>query len=152
VRRRIDPWGLVLKAGTWYVVAGPGPRTYRVDQILELAVDDPFRPPEAFDLGEFWRRNQEQFLARIYQDEAVVRLSTDAVARLSGTLARACAATGTEEPDGWIRARLPIESVDDALRDFLPLGADIEVLEPTDLRARLAETSQALSALYATGR
>jgi predicted DNA-binding transcriptional regulator YafY len=151
VRRRIDPWGLVLKAGTWYVVAGPGPRTYRVDQILELAFDDPFTPPEAFDLGAFWRRSQEEFFARIYRDEAVVRLSAEGVAHLSGALARACAATGTEEPDGWIRARLPIESVDDGLREFLPLGADIEVLEPTDLRARLAETSQALSALYASG-
>ncbi|WP_408997068.1 helix-turn-helix transcriptional regulator [Streptomyces europaeiscabiei] len=36
VRRRLEPYGLVLKAGRWYVVVGPGPRTHRVDQILEL--------------------------------------------------------------------------------------------------------------------
>ena len=35
VDRRLEPYGLVLKAGRWYLVAGPGsPRTYRVDQIL----------------------------------------------------------------------------------------------------------------------
>jgi predicted DNA-binding transcriptional regulator YafY len=32
--RRLEPCGLVLKAGCWYLVAAPGPRTYRVDQIL----------------------------------------------------------------------------------------------------------------------
>lgn len=36
VDRRLEPYGLVLKAGRWYVVAGPGPRTYRVDQIFEV--------------------------------------------------------------------------------------------------------------------
>jgi predicted DNA-binding transcriptional regulator YafY len=150
ITRRIDPWGLVLKAGTWYVVAGPGPRTYRVDQILELAVDTGFDPPEGFDLAEFWRRNQEEFFSRVYQHEAVVRLSSEGATRLSGGMARACAATGTQEPDGWIRARLPIESIGDAHREFLAFGADIEVLEPVELRMRLTETSRALSALYAT--
>ena len=31
VDRRLEPYGLVLKAGCWYLVAAPGPRTYRVD-------------------------------------------------------------------------------------------------------------------------
>ena len=52
VDRRLEPYGLVLKAGRWYVVAGPGPRTYRVDQILELAApDEEFDPPDDFDLA-----------------------------------------------------------------------------------------------------
>src|ERR1700722_17754427 len=37
VDRLLQPYGLVLQAGRWYLVAGPGsPRTYRVDQILDL--------------------------------------------------------------------------------------------------------------------
>ncbi|MCL2733857.1 MAG: WYL domain-containing protein, partial [Actinomycetia bacterium] len=49
VDRRLEPYGLVLKAGRWYAVAGPGPRTYRVDQILELtATEERFEPPAGF--------------------------------------------------------------------------------------------------------
>jgi predicted DNA-binding transcriptional regulator YafY len=47
VDRRLAPYGLVLKAGRWYLIAVPadgrppagadGPRMYRVDQVLALA-------------------------------------------------------------------------------------------------------------------
>ena len=40
VERRLQPLGLVLKAGVWYLVAqvGDQPRTYRVSNITDLAV------------------------------------------------------------------------------------------------------------------
>jgi predicted DNA-binding transcriptional regulator YafY len=76
VDRRLEPYGLVLKAGRWYVVAGPGPRTYRVDQILELTeCDERFEAPADFDLAGHWQRYQADFLARLHRDEAVVRLA-----------------------------------------------------------------------------
>ncbi|MEU9836323.1 WYL domain-containing protein [Streptosporangium sp. NPDC048047] len=154
VERRLAPYGLVLKAGRWYVVAaadpGAEPRTYRVDQILELTVlEEECSPPEGFDLAAHWRRHQEDFHARLHRGEAVVRLSPRGAAGLDGAAARALAATGAAEPDGWIRATLPIESLDHAHRTFLALGADAEVLGPPELRARLAETSRALAARYA---
>ena len=46
---------------------------------------------------------------------------------------------------------VPIESVEQACREFLALGADIEVLEPPELRARLATAARATAALYASG-
>jgi predicted DNA-binding transcriptional regulator YafY len=149
VGRRLEPYGLVLKAGRWYVVAGPGPRTFRVDQILELTVrDDRFQPPAHFDLAEYWRRYQAEFLAHLFQGQAVVRMAPDAATCFSGVVGQALAATAVVEPDGWIRAVLPIESLDHAHRTFLGLGADIEVLGPPDLRTRLAETSRVLAARY----
>ncbi|GII57880.1 transcriptional regulator [Planotetraspora thailandica] len=152
VDRRLEPYGLVLKAGRWYVVAGPGPRTYRVDQILGLAVrDEGFEPPEGFDLADHWRRYQEDFHERLIWGEAVVRLAPRAASRLTGAARRALAATGIPEPDGWTRATLPIESLDHAHAAFLAMGTDVEVLEPPDLRERLAETSRALAARYAAG-
>ncbi|GGQ32415.1 helix-turn-helix transcriptional regulator [Streptosporangium pseudovulgare] len=154
VERRLAPYGLVLKAGRWYVVAaadpGAEPRTYRVDQILELAVrEEEFTPPGDFDLAAHWRRHQEDFHARLHRGEAVVRLSPRGASGLDGAAARALAATGVTEPDGWIRATLPVESLEHAHRTFLALGVDAEVLEPPELRARLAETSRALAARYA---
>ena len=150
ISRRLEPYGLVLKGGCWYVVAGPGPRTYRIDQILDVDVsDEEFRHPEDFDLADYWRRDQADFHAGRYRCEATVRLEPRAAARLTGAAARALADTGTAEPDGWIRAVLPIESLDQAHAAFLALGADVEVLEPPELRDRLVATSRALAARYA---
>ncbi|MFD8967466.1 helix-turn-helix transcriptional regulator [Streptomyces sp. NPDC059568] len=161
VDRCLEPYGLVLKAGRWYVVAaartgadadgaaggtGAAARTYRIDQILELAVrDEEFEPPAAFDLAGYWQHHQQDFHARLHQGEAVVRLSPRAAERLAGT---AVSVTPEPEPDGWIRAVLPIESLDHAHREFLALGTDVEVLAPPELRARLAETVRALAARY----
>lgn len=152
VDRRLEPYGLVLKAGRWYVVAGPGPRTYRVDQILELTeTDEEFTIPDDFSLASHWRRHEADFHARLHRGEALVLLAPDAAARLGTTSARAAEATGAPEPDGRTRAMLPIESLDHAHAAFLALGTDIEVLAPPELRARLAATARALADRYADG-
>ncbi|WP_369147483.1 helix-turn-helix transcriptional regulator [Streptomyces sp. R44] len=150
VDRRLEPYGLVLKAGRWYLIAGPGPRTYRVDQILALTVtDEEAAVPEDFDLAAHWRAGQEDFHRRLHQGDAVVRISPGGAARLTGAAARALAATGTPEPDGWIRATLPVETPEHAHDTFLGLGAEVEVLAPEDLRDRIAATVRTLAARYA---
>ena len=147
VDRRLEPYGLVLKAGRWYLVAGPGPRTYRVDQILDLAVlEESCTIPERFSLAGYWQSYTKEFLAGLHRADAVVRLSPAAAARLTGRDADAMAATGVQEPDGWTRAVLPIESADLAVRGFLT--PDIEVLEPPELRALVAARARAIAALY----
>ncbi len=149
ITRRLEPYGLVLKAGCWYLVAGPGPRTYRVDQILELRpLDEDCAVPEGFDLAGYWHAYLADFHVRLHRGDAVVRLAPAAAGQLSGAAARAFAETGVAEPDGWTRAVLPIESVECACRDFLALGPDVEVLEPPALRARLAAAAQAIAARY----
>lgn len=153
VDRRLEPYGLVLKAGRWYVVAarpgGSGPRTYRVDRILRLTVtDEAFDVPGDFDLVAHWREYQRDFHARLYRGEALVRLSPRGLSRLTGAAARAAAGTGTREPDGWTRARVPVESPDRAHDQFLALGRDVEVLGPPELRALIAATARALADRY----
>ncbi|MFJ2237472.1 helix-turn-helix transcriptional regulator [Streptomyces sp. NPDC087859] len=141
VERRLEPYGLVLKAGRWYVVAGPGPRTFRVDQILELAVaDGEFTRPDDFDLAAYWAAHQRDFHERLYRGEAVVRLAPGV------TLARA--ADVRADDDGGTVATVPIESVDHALGEFLRMGTDIEVLQPPELRERLARTAAELAEMY----
>ncbi|MGD6755497.1 helix-turn-helix transcriptional regulator [Streptomyces sp. BH105] len=153
VERRLEPYGLVLKAGRWYVVASAGtggPRVYRVDQILELrATEEEFEAPDGFDLAVFWAAYQTDFHQRLHTAEAVVRLAPGAADRLTGAAARAVRATGRTEADGSLRARVPIESVGHAHDEFLRLGADIEVLEPAELRDRIAATARALARVYA---
>jgi predicted DNA-binding transcriptional regulator YafY len=147
VDRRLEPYGLVLKAGRWYLVAAPGPRTYRVDQILDLAVlEESFTIPEGFSLAGYWQSYTAEFLAGLHGADAVVRLSRAAASRLTGRDADALAATGVQEPDGWTRALLPIESIDLAISRFLT--PDVEVLEPPELRVQVAARARAIAALY----
>jgi predicted DNA-binding transcriptional regulator YafY len=62
IDRRVEPYGLVLKAGCWYLVAGPGPRTYRIAQVLQAAVrEEVVEPPPDYDLATYWERSQADF-------------------------------------------------------------------------------------------
>lgn len=148
VDRRLEPYGLVLKAGRWYLVAAPaagGPRTYRVDQILTAReLDEQAVIPREFDLAGYWESATSSFLDRLRGDEALVRMAPGLLSRFPGADRE-----GGTEPGGWVRARVPIESVDRAYPEFLVLGASVEVLEPLELRERIAREAAALAALYA---
>jgi predicted DNA-binding transcriptional regulator YafY len=50
--------------------------------------------------------------------------------------------------DGWLDLTLPFERVEYAYDELLPLGAAVEVLEPVELRERIAVTGRELAALY----
>ena len=156
VERTLDPLGLVLKAGVWYLVArsgGSAPRTYRASRVLAATTrDEGFRRPAGFDLESFWSEYQRDYTERIFRDVARVRLSPDGVQLLFLLGAAAQQARLTVSPpdaDGWVEARVPIESVTHGKHALLQLGADIEVLEPAALRADLAATARALAAQYA---
>ncbi|MGY0005315.1 helix-turn-helix transcriptional regulator [Micromonospora sp. I033] len=157
VTRVLEPYGLVLKGGRWYVVAArpdrAEPATYRVNQILDLTpLDEPFDRPE-FDLPAWWRAHVVAFRAGLHRDEATIRLSPRGRERLrevaSDTVVAAVdASAGPPDDRGWVRAVVPIESLTHAHGDLLRLGAEVEVLSPAALRDRLAETATALTALY----
>ncbi|MGX1565572.1 helix-turn-helix transcriptional regulator [Streptomyces sp. NPDC055506] len=151
VERRLEPYGLVLKAGRWYVVAGPGPRTFRVDQILELTTgDEEFSRPADFDLAAYWAAYQRDFHDRLYRGEAAVRLAPGTT--LTGPAGEAVRRDGRTDEDGWTRATVPIESVEHAHAEFLRLGTAIEVLAPEELRSRIARTVAELAERYGNSR
>ena len=156
VTRTLEPLGVVLKGGAWYLVARSSGqlRTYRVARILELeTLSEGFERPQGFDLADFWQSWAQQFQARLYPAQAVVRLSPRGLGRLSYLLdpARARAAresAGAPDQDGWVHVVLPIESVEHAHGELLGLGADAEVLAPPELGQRMAETARALARIY----
>ncbi len=155
VTRRLEPHGLVLKAGTWYVVARCNGvmRTYRVDQIVAATpCDGGFTAEPGFDLVGYWHSYLAEFHRQLYTGHAVIRLSADGVRRmrhlLSAAAVTAVETTGTADTDDWVRARVPIESADQALAEFLRFGSDIEILEPAELREHAARTIRAMAAIY----
>ncbi|MEV6369979.1 WYL domain-containing protein [Micromonospora musae] len=158
VTRVLEPYGLVLKAGRWYVVAGrperATPATYRVNQILALTpLDEGFDRPADFDLPAWWRTHVREFRARLHRDEATVRLSPAGRERLGEiandvVVAAVDASAGPPDGNGWTTAVLPIESLTHAHGELLRLGAEVEVLAPAALRDRLAATASELARIY----
>ncbi|WP_329403792.1 helix-turn-helix transcriptional regulator [Streptomyces melanogenes] len=155
VERRIEPYGIVLKAGRWYTVAGGGdePRTYRIGQILFLEqLDEHFTPPTGFDLAQHWREHSTRLQERLWQGEAEIRVSLLGVDRLEGFAAKAVVEgvrRGTVERDGWRRAVIPVESLEHAELQLLRLGPEVEVIAPPALRDRIAATIGSMARLYA---
>ena len=51
--------------------------------------------------------------------------------------------------DGWVEAWVRIDSVDAAALDMLALGAEVEVIHPPELRARVRRTARQIAGLHA---
>ena len=155
--RVVDPLGLVLKGGAWYLVARDKrePRTYRVAAIAQAQVlDERFTRPARFDLEAFWSASTRRFEEGVYRDVATLRVSADGLARLrhfSPIVAQAADRTLTP-PDarGWRTVTVPIESVEHAAREMLRLGADAVVVEPRALRDALQARAREMLAGYET--
>jgi predicted DNA-binding transcriptional regulator YafY len=158
VRRALDPLGLVLKAGVWYLVARNRGhvRTYRVSRLRSVdARAESFVRPEDFDLGAYWSASSVQFEEQMLRIEVTARLSPTGVAMLrrvlepaAGRAAAAAVAEGELDGDGWVRVVMPMESFEVAYHELLRLGADVEVLAPVELRRRLVATAHAMSQRY----
>ena len=158
VDRVLEPLGLVLKAGSWYLVAsaredGRDPRTYRVSRIHTAAVrDEAFERPAGFDLQTHWADYQREYAQRLFRDTATIRLSADgrSLLFLIGSAAARAGQAAMQPPDpgGWARTVIPIESVRHAHHALLQLGADVEVIEPAELRALVAGSAQLMARRY----
>ncbi|ONI89163.1 transcriptional regulator [Saccharothrix sp. ALI-22-I] len=152
VERTVEPLGLVLKAGTWYLVARTDDlRTYRVSRVLELtALDEPFDRPDGFDLAEYWAGWSERFEERMYPMRVTVRMTPSGLRSAKVLLSLVAARELKDvEPDGdWTTVRVPVESLDHALVDLLRLGPEVEVLEPPELRERVIARIAAMGAVY----
>lgn len=147
----VDPLGLVLKGGGWYLVArGHGRiRMFRVSMIAEATVTARAveRPP-GFDLARWWAAELAGFEARLRPEVATLRLTADGCARLrrDGAYAEAAIAAGRLDADGLTCIQLPIERLDQAALLVLGLGPEVEVVAPDLLRARIANLARAVAA------
>ncbi|MCF2531628.1 helix-turn-helix transcriptional regulator [Yinghuangia soli] len=155
--RRLEPYGLVLKAGQWYVAArGSSGRvgTYRVDRFetAEAGEERFDRDPE-FDLAAYWSEASGGFARSMLREQVRVRLSPLAVEHLAvlfepTAASDALATAEAPDRDGWVAVTLGIESWDIGYFELLRLGPEAEVLAPPHMRARIAEAARRAAALY----
>ncbi|MER5542059.1 WYL domain-containing protein [Streptomyces sp. NPDC002589] len=173
VERLLEPYGLVLKAGVWYLCARVADgdssegdsgddssgayqpyRTYRIDRFRAVdPLEERFSRDPEFGLPGYWAEQAERFARSILRAEVVVRLSPLGVRRLRYAVEPVAARTalsGLGEPDGAgrVTVTLPVESEEVAYTQLTALGAEAEVLAPQSLRERFAADAARLAALY----
>jgi len=156
VDRTIEPLGLVVKAGEWYLVALAGKeataRTYRLSNIQELKPLGRFRRPRKFELAAYWAESIARFEAGLYRGTATVRATEKGLKRLRYLSAAVAEAVERAQPqpdrNGWHRVTIPIESVEMAALELLKVGAECEVLQPPELRRRIAANAREISGRY----
>jgi predicted DNA-binding transcriptional regulator YafY len=143
--RTVNPLGLVAKGTTWYLVAATpaGLRTFRVSRIDKpVALDRTFERPPRFDLATAWKESTEAYRT-VRRYEASLRADPAA----AESLRTWCRVTGeTKDADGQVTIRVNFNDIDEARFLILGLGAGVEVIEPAELRDRVAATIKAMFA------
>lgn len=156
-RQTVQPLGLVLKAGVWYLVAlrEQKLRTFRVSSIREAEVlDARASRPRRFDLAAHWQASVRHFEEGLYTGQAQVAATARGLVelrRLGAAMARALRDVADPAPGKRARARIPIESVEHAAGQLLRLAPEVEVLAPAGLRRSIAQRVRTAARLYVVG-
>ncbi|KUL37154.1 DNA-binding transcriptional regulator [Streptomyces sp. NRRL F-4489] len=163
----VDPYGLVAKAGVWYLVADRRgrPQLFRADRVARARLTDaPVQRRPGAELAEVWaelRRQVEERPAPVRVTARIRRDRLDLAVRILGPALLAPPrpedqegaqddepAGGDAPPGAWavLEIGYPVLS---AVRQLLQFGDSLEVLDPPEARRVLAGSAAALTTLYA---
>lgn len=140
--RKIDPYGLICKAGVWYLAAHCHQRgqirTFRIDRIKGAKeLKESFSLPDDFDINRYWKESVKAYEER--KGEYRVKIKVD---REMASIARRYIWDGEEvvvQSDGSIIFQMDVDDFGYATHFALGFGQYAEVLEPEELRKRVAQ-------------
>ena len=155
ISRIVAPYGLVSKAGVWYLVSArkEAINVRRVANFQDVRLtDENFERSIGFDLAAFWKEwctDYEKFMDTF---SATVRIAPDFISELprffgSGIHTRIAQAESTDG-DGWIKLELKFNSFEDARDRILGFGRGVEVLEPISLRRSVLDYAEQIFLHY----
>jgi predicted DNA-binding transcriptional regulator YafY len=155
IEREVSPYGLVAKAGQWYMVGARNDvmNVHRISEMLDVRLsDETFARPEEFDLRVFWRDWCAEYEAYLHDFTATVRIAPDFIPELPmhfGNQVHAeIARAGSPDGEGWIRLDLTFESFETARARILSFGRGVKVLAPRALRRSVLDYAEQIVALY----
>lgn len=147
--RLVHPLGLVAKGSAWYLVAGREGqlRTYRVSRIGSIAVEAKAADrPAGFDLAKYWEESTSRFREQLPAVIATYLINPRILhwIRYKGWRVVEQVVEGE-----WIRVRLRFDGEDEIIQLALAHGADIELIEPANLRNVVRDAATATARKYA---
>ncbi|NJO05633.1 MAG: YafY family transcriptional regulator [Chloroflexaceae bacterium] len=149
--RRIEPYGLIAKAGVWYMLAqtDQGRRMFRVGRVQSaLLTDDTFKRPPDFDLAHAWNEARATFENRFRNYTITLRVPA-ALLPIVNKVYGTDVPVGPRDADGRLELRLSFESFETACFFVLGCGPGVVVVEPEDLRLAVLEALHKLLSQYA---
>jgi predicted DNA-binding transcriptional regulator YafY len=158
VERILEPLGLVLKAGVWYVVAAidGSIRTYRVGRVSAATMlEARFERPEGFDLAAWWSESSAAYEREADRVDVTIRIRPDRIDWLRRAVGdRAVDAAvdlPTQDPVGWRHLLIRLDWPDEVPGQLLAVGPNAEVLDPPEIRDRLIAMARATLDGYGPG-
>ena len=151
-KRRVDPYGLTFRFGTWYIIGfchlRDGVRTFAVDRIHDMRVlTEHFRYPDDFDLEEYLERGWS-LQADAEQEEVILRFNPEIATWIQGCNFHPSQRMMMQD-DGSLLFEVTVAGVDEIKHWVLSFGDRVEVLQPEALRASIASTAADMAGLYA---
>jgi predicted DNA-binding transcriptional regulator YafY len=153
-RRRVAPYGLVAKAGAWYLVWAGEDGHVRVDAVSGIqkgiVEDQRFVRPADFDLDSFWQTSRHGQEAARPGFDVHLRVRKDALRYVRDTLGERHGVfpLPAAEIDEWVELHASFSYFEQARRQILALGGAVEVLEPRALRASVADFARQICERY----
>ena len=155
IEREVEPYGLVAKAGVWYLVcAWQGRvRVKRVSSLLEVRLSDQnFERPADFHLKDFWNIWCQEEEQRYVDFPVKVRAAPDSIPALvhemGSTIRQRIEQAGPPDALGWVQLELSFESHFEARNRLMGFGGGVEVLEPAALRMSIIDLAEQVRGLY----
>jgi predicted DNA-binding transcriptional regulator YafY len=152
VKRLVNPLGLVAKGSVWYLVAAVDEevRSYRISRVHHAAIaETPCLRPSGFNLAEYWQQSMAEFQANLPHYGVKVRVDPAVMPRLryAGHFAR-IEQINPSDADGWILVSIRFDIEEEACAYVLGFGAQMEVVEPLELRDRIVELAKQAIAFH----
>jgi predicted DNA-binding transcriptional regulator YafY len=152
--RRFDPWGLIVRNRDWFLHGYCHLRKVElnlfVPSISKAALVDGeyFDVPKKFDLARYTRAGFMALQASgAEQAKVVLRFAPD-VAEMIEKVPFAHDQTLAREPSGHVRVAFSTNALFQVEREVLHWGANVEVVEPPQLRARVKDVARKIVANY----
>ncbi len=148
--RVVHPLGLAAKGSTWYLVADTkaGLRTFRVDRMTAAeSTGEPVVRPPGFELAQAWQLITDEIEQRRTPVRARALASADVVQLCRWILGNRVR-IGAAVADGRVEIELRGHHVESLAGEIAGLGGALEVLDPPQLRDRLARVGAELTATY----
>lgn len=148
--RRVDPYHLRFAEGAWYLIGychlREEARTFAIDRIVTLLpTEDEFKYPADFSVDDYLA--DALVLERGEPRRVVIEFSSRAAPYVRGR--RWHSSQVLEElSGGGLRMTLVVGGIGEVTRWVMSYGKNAQVLEPEDLRARIAGELEAARGLY----
>jgi predicted DNA-binding transcriptional regulator YafY len=151
----VDPYGLVSKAGVWYLVCGHNQQTHvhQIPGLIDVRLtDNNCLRPDNFDLIGYWNSWCAKQIQVRKDYHVTVRVSLQFLPFmplfLGIDIRSQIDQSKRPDPDGWTTLELSFESLEKARDRQLGFGNGVEVITPRALRMSIVDYAQQVITLY----